>query len=114
MTESYTVWDNIVGKRDMTPEEKAQRQKDVKDWNDASATRKLDNIKSIRLKKLIETDHFALSDNILSDDMKNFRKKMRDIPQDFDSSKYDELLARETDKTKANFGELTHSVWSKP
>jgi hypothetical protein len=44
----------------------------------------------------------------MSDDMKNFRKKMRDIPQDFNSSKYDELLARDSD------GNLTHSIWSKP
>jgi len=24
------------------------------------------------------------------------------------------LIARETDKTKNNFGQLTHSVWTKP
>ena len=27
---------------------------------------------------------------------------------------YDLLLARETDDTKDNFGQLTHSIWSKP
>ena len=59
MTESYTVWDNIVGLRDMTPEEKAQRQKDVKEWNDASAERKLNEIKNIRLEKLKETDYLS-------------------------------------------------------
>jgi len=37
-----------------------------------------------------------------------YRQKLRDIPADYDSSKYDELLARDTD------GNLTHSVWSKP
>ena len=37
-----------------------------------------------------------------------WRKSLRDIPTDYDSSKYDELLARDSD------GNLTHSVWSKP
>jgi hypothetical protein len=51
----------------------------------------------------------------MSEDMKNFRKTMRDIPQDYiTESKHDELLARETDETKANFGKLTHSIWDKP
>ena len=49
-----------------------------------------------------------MSDNVLTDEMKAFRKSMRDIPQNYSSDKYDELLAR-NDK-----GELTHSVWSKP
>ena len=31
-----------------------------------------------------------------------------------DENAYDLLLARETDKTKNNFGQLTHSIWSKP
>ena len=38
MAESYTVWDNIVGLRDMTPEEKAQREKDVKEWSMSDQT----------------------------------------------------------------------------
>ena len=89
-------------------EEETKRDAELKAWNDASATRKLAQIKLLRLERLIETDYLAMSDNVLSDDMKNFRKKMRDIPQDFDSSKYDELLARDSD------GNLTHSIWSKP
>ena len=44
----------------------------------------------------------------MSDEMKAFRKSMRDIPQDFSEDKYDELLARNSE------GNLTHSVWSKP
>ena len=94
---------------DFTAEEEAIKDAEAKAWNDASATRKLAQIKEIRLEKLIETDYLAMSDNVLSDDMKNFRKKMRDIPQDFTTeSKYDLLLARDSD------GQLTHSIWSKP
>ena len=68
----------------------------------------LAEIRQIRNQKLSETDYLAMSDNILSDDMKNFRKSMRDIPQDYSADKYDELLARDSD------GKLTHTVWEKP
>ena len=109
MTESYTVWDNIVGLRDMTPEEKAQRQKDVKEWNDASATRKLTKIRNIRLKKLKETDYLALSDVTLSDSVKTWRQNLRNLPQDNSTEEeYDLLLARDSE------GKLTHTIWEKP
>ena len=68
----------------------------------------LAEIRQIRNQKLTETDYLAMSDNILSDDMKNFRKSMRDIPQDYSADKYDELLARDSNN------DLTHAVWSKP
>ena len=46
---------------------------------------------------------------------KTWRQSLRDIPANHtDEDAYDLLLARETDKTKANFGQLTHSIWSKP
>ena len=93
---------------DMTAEEQA-------DYDDRIATEtakipqyKLEKIRSIRDSKLTETDHLALSDNVLTDEIKAFRKSMRDIPQDYSADKYDELLARDDN------GNLTHSVWSKP
>ena len=91
-----------------TAEEETARDAEEKAWADAKPTRQLFEIRKIRNKKLKETDFLALSDNIISDEMKAFRKTMRDIPQDYSADKYDELLAR-NDK-----GELTHSVWSKP
>ena len=84
------------------------RAENTKAWNDASATRKLTEIKQIRLEKLIETDYLAMSDNTMSDEMKSFRKSMRDIPQDYFEDKYDDLLARDEQ------GNLTHTVWEKP
>jgi len=109
MTESYTVWDNIVGKRDMTPEEKTQREKDVKEWNDASADRKLSSIKKLRLKRLQDTDYFANSDVTMPSYIKTWRQTLRDLPQNNTSeSQYDTLLARDSD------GKLTHSVWTQP
>ena len=68
----------------------------------------LAKIRQIRNQKLSETDYLAMSDNTMSDEMKAFRKSMRDIPQDYSADKYDELLARDDN------GNLTHSVWSKP
>ena len=109
MTESYTVWDNIVGLRDMTPEEKAQRQKDVKEWNDASATRKLTKIRNIRLKKLKETDYLANSDVTMPNNIKTWRQSLRNLPQDNSTEKeYDLLLAKDSN------GNLTNAIWSKP
>jgi len=103
----YFINENGV-RREATAEEQADIEAREKAWNDGSSTRKLEQIRNIRNIKLNETDYLALSDNTLSDDMKNFRKTMRDIPQDYSADKYDELL--ETD----NNGNLTHSVWSKP
>ena len=77
-------------------------------YNNAKPSRQLAEIRQIRNQKLSETDYLAMSDNTMSDEMKAFRKSMRDIPQDYSSDKYDELLARDSD------GKLTHTVWEKP
>ena len=77
-------------------------------FQDNISNEKLNIIKDIRLQKLKETDYLALSDNTMSDEMKNFRQSMRDVPQNFDEDKYDELLA------KNDNGDLTHTVWIKP
>ena len=78
---TYTITDvhskkaTSKGLVDLTNEEK---QAIVDKWNayeSKSAERKLAQIKQIRLEKLIETDYLAMSDNVLSDDMKEFRKK---------------------------------------
>ena len=84
-------------------------------WTDDLPNRQLKQIKEIRLSKLKETDYLALGDVTMSDEIKTWRQSLRDIPADYtDENAYDLLLARETDKTKANFGQLTHSIWSKP
>ena len=72
-----------------------------------NATSKLKTIKEIRLQKLEETDWWVLRGN-MTDAQTQYRQKLRDIPADYDSSKYDELLARDSDRN------LTHSVWKKP
>ena len=98
-----------------TAEEETARDLEEQAWNNESANRKLAQIKEIRLQKLIETDYLANSDVTMPDNIKTWRQSLRDIPQDFSTEEqYDLLLARETDDTKDNFGQLTHSIWSKP
>ena len=92
-----------------TAEEEAEFDALEKAWNDASADRKLEEIKQIRLQKLIETDFYALQDVTMSDEMKTWRQSLRDIPANHtNEAAYDLLLARDEN------GNLTHSVWSKP
>jgi len=92
----------------LTAEEEAVVNAREKAWSDKSAERKLNKIKTIRLQKLTETDYMANSDYTMPDDVKTWRQAMRDIPANYTTeSKYDELLARDTD------GNLTHSIWTK-
>jgi len=100
------VWkNNVLTERDMTTSE--QSEWDSHNTTDAITAKKLRLIKDIRLEKLQETDWWVLRGSI-TDAQKEYRQKLRDIPADYDSSKYDELLASDSN------GKLTHSVWTKP
>jgi len=107
-----TIYNGLTGKTtrvDLTSDEQTTFDNAVTDFNNKSATRKLAQIKNIRLEKLIETDYLALSDVTLSDSVKTWRQSLRDIPANHvDEAAYDLLLARD------DSGNLTHSVWSKP
>jgi len=95
--------------RELSAEEIAVIEADRKAWNDASATRKLAQIKQIRLQKLQETDYLANSDVTMPDNVKTWRQSLRDLPQNNTTeTQYDALLARDDD------GNLTNSIWSKP
>ena len=49
-------------------------------------------IRAERTRLLAETDHLALSDQTLSDDMKTYRKSLRDLPSDQSSkTKYSDI-----------------------
>ena len=105
MTLVYKILDNN-GVREATAEERAEIDSLQTPVN--LAERKLAEIRKLRNRKLSETDYLGVSDNTMSSDWIAKRKSWRDIPQDYDSSKYNELLAKDSD------GKLTHSVWSKP
>ena len=98
---------NVV--REMTAEEQAEHDARQQAYIDDGANRKLTEIKQIRLEKLIETDYYALQDVTMSNEMKAWRQRLRDITTNHtDEAAYDLLLARDEN------GNLTHSVWSKP
>ena len=93
----------------LTSNEQTIKNTDEKNWTDESATRKLAEIKQIRLQRLIETDYLANSDVTMPDNIKTWRQSLRDIPSNHtDEDAYNLLLARDSD------GQLTHSIWSKP
>jgi hypothetical protein len=95
---------------DLTTAEQLEYDNMQLDWKNKSNERKLAEIKSLRLQKLIETDYLANSDVVMPDNIKTWRQSLRDLPQDFSTEEqYDLLLARHEET-----GELTHSIWSKP
>ena len=103
---TYKINDNGVI-RDATAEERVEidsLQKPI----DFSA-RKLAEIRKIRNRKLSETDYLANSDVTMPDNIKTWRQRLRDLPQNNTTqTEYDALLARDDD------GNLTNSIWSKP
>ena len=90
----------------------AEKQETLTRWNSyeaGSPTRKLSEIRSLRNYKLQQTDYFSLNDMTLTDEMKSYRKGLRDIPQNNTTEEqYDLLLARDEQ------GNLTNAIWSKP
>ena len=62
-----------------TAEEEAQRDAEEQAYSDGAFDRAIANLRQDRNRKLAETDYFALSDNTLSDEMKQYRKDLRDI-----------------------------------
>ncbi len=79
-----------------------------KNYAAGSKDRKLQFIRELRLKLLVDTDYMANSDYTMPENTKTWRQSLRDIPQDYTTEEeYDLLLARE-DKI------LTHAIWSKP
>ena len=104
------VYDVATGKTeilDLTAHEIASLHIGYASIAEKNTAYKLEKIRGLRLQKLRETDFWVMRGN-MTDAQTQYRQKLRDIPADYDSSKYDELLNTDTD------GNLTHSVWSKP
>tara|TARA_R100000664_G_scaffold23083_2_gene32658 strand:+ start:662 stop:997 length:336 start_codon:yes stop_codon:yes gene_type:complete len=95
-----------------TAEEEAKADAMEKEWNDGSASRKLEVIKQLRLDRLQSTDYMANSDYTMPDYIKTWRQSLRDIPANFTSeSDYDSLL--EIEGTFPNT-KLKHTIWKQP
>ena len=79
---------NINGNRvQFTAEEETARDNEEAAWANAAPARALANLRSKRNRLLAETDFYALSDVTLSDDMKTYRKDLRDLPAGKDTVK---------------------------
>jgi hypothetical protein len=72
---------NINGNKvQFTAEEETARDNEETAWANAAPARALADLRQRRNRLLAETDYLALSDNTLSDDMKTYRKDLRDLP----------------------------------
>ena len=72
---------NINGvKVQFTAEEETARDAEEKAWADGAVGRAQADLRAKRNRLLAETDYLALSDNTLSDNMKTYRKDLRDLP----------------------------------
>ena len=65
----------------LTAEEEAQRDQEEADWNAGAFDRAIASLRQDRNNKLAETDFHALSDNTMSDEMKDYRQQLRDITE---------------------------------
>jgi uncharacterized phage infection (PIP) family protein YhgE len=66
---------------DMTAEEISARQAEEQTWNDSAFDRAMEDLRAKRNNLLKDTDHYALSDQTLSDDMRTYRQDLRDITE---------------------------------
>ena len=64
---------------ELTAQEISERQIQDQTWNDAAFDRAMENLRAKRNGLLKDTDHYALSDQTLSDDMRTYRQSLRDI-----------------------------------
>ena len=72
---------NINGNKvQFTEAEETARDNEETAWANAAPARALADLRAKRNRLLAETDYLALSDNTLSDDMKTYRKDLRDLP----------------------------------
>ena len=72
---------NINGNKvQFTAEEETARDNEEAAWANAAPARALASLREKRNRLLAETDYLALFDNTLSDDMKTYRKDLRDLP----------------------------------
>jgi hypothetical protein len=64
---------------DMTSAEIAEKQAEEAAWEAGAFDRAMEDLRAKRNNLLKDTDHYALSDQTLSDDMRTYRQALRDI-----------------------------------
>ena len=73
------------GRVQFTAEEEKIKDAEEKAWTDGKADRQLSELRIERNKLLSETDHMALSDVTMSDEMRTYRQALRDITDTYQS-----------------------------
>ena len=71
----------------LTAKENAERDAEEKAWADGAFDRAIANLRQKRDNLLKATDFYALSDNTMSDEMKDYRQKLRDLPNGLTTEK---------------------------
>ena len=71
---------------EMSDEEHAARVAEEKVWSDNAPVRAFKRLRRERNEKLVETDYYANSDVTMSDDMKAYRKALRDLPASYNNT----------------------------
>ena len=82
MPRYHNINGNIV---QFTAEEETARDAEEQAWADGALARAQANLRSRRDALLAATDFYALSDVIMSDDMKTYRQELRDLPSGKDT-----------------------------
>ena len=75
-----------VGNVEMSDEEHAARVAEEKAWEDAKPAGAFEELRRERNEKLAETDYHGISDLTMSDEMKAYRKALRDLPATLNNS----------------------------
>ena len=82
MARHHLINGNVVA---FTAEEETAADNAEAAWNDGAYDRAIADFRSKRNRLLAETDFYALSDVTMSDDMKNYRQDLRDLPSGKDT-----------------------------
>ena len=71
---------------EMSNDEHAARVAEEKVWSDAAPVRAFSGLRAQRNQLLAETDYHGISDLTMSDDIKAYRKALRDLPANYNNS----------------------------
>tara|TARA_R100000426_G_C4736866_1_gene78020 strand:+ start:189 stop:491 length:303 start_codon:yes stop_codon:yes gene_type:complete len=74
-------------KVDLTEKEILQRENEESEWVAGAFDRAIADLRKKRNQLLAETDYLALSDNTMTDEMKDYRKKLRDLTKGLTTEK---------------------------
>ena len=81
----YNAETNTSELVDLTTEQQTAYDNNIISWNNGALDRALTRLREKRNQLLEKTDWMANSDVTMSDDWKNYRKQLRDLPSGLDT-----------------------------